>query len=140
MRAILTVLASLIMTASACGGKGETLNTFEFDIAVNAPAAATALVDGTAMLAAVGGVYSRGYPTVTDAAAMVHGTVATLASDGSVRASVTYELGSYCQAITPQLRQTDRFAEGTDANGTLQLTLASVDCVRTDGTGVVVTP
>jgi hypothetical protein len=136
MRAILLLMVTVVVTIG-CGGKSP--NQFELDIAVDAPQAAGALVDGTVKIAAAGGVYSRGYPTVADAA-QVHGTIATLNADGGVRASTTYQYGTYCAGSMPLLRQTNHFAEGSDASGALQLTLQSVECEKTDGTGIVVTP
>ena len=47
----------------------------------------------------------------------MHGTVATVNADGSVRSTAPYELGSYCAASLPLQRQTLRFVEGLDAGG-----------------------
>ncbi|MCU1283385.1 MAG: hypothetical protein JWM53_6931, partial [bacterium] len=110
MRAILPLL---LMTA-ACGSKGG--NVFEYDIAVNAPGAASVVIDGTQTLAPVGGVYSRGFPSVS-AASSLRGTVATVNSDGSVRSTAPYEFGAYCASSMPLLRQTMRFVEALDGSG-----------------------
>ncbi len=134
MRAIL--LLSLV-AAAACGSQGG--NQFELDIGVNAPQAASALVDGKQPLAATGGIYSQGFPSVS-AASSVHGTVATLNADGSVRSTAPYELGGYCTAQMPLLRQTMHFVEALDASGAPMLALESVECEKTDGTGTVVMP
>ncbi len=133
MRAILL----LLMVTAGCGSKP--VNMFELDIEVSAPGAASALVDGKVMIAAVGGVYSRGYAKASDAAG-VQGSIATLNADGTVRASATYQYGTYCAAQMPLLRQTDRFVEGADAAGAPTLTLDAVECEKTDGTGVIITP
>jgi hypothetical protein len=127
----------VLMMLAGCGSD-KPPNRFEFDVAVNAPAAASALVDARAV-APVGGIYAQGFPTVEDAA-LVHGTVTTVNADGSVRATAMYQFGTYCAAITPLLRQTERFVESTDAGGALQLVLDSIECERTDGTGTIVTP
>ena len=100
MRAILL----LLMVTAACGSNPG--NQFELDIAVNAPGATSALVDGTHTLPPTGGTYSQGFATAS-AAASVHGTVETIAADGSVRSSATYELGTYCSNEMPLLRQDD---------------------------------
>jgi hypothetical protein len=133
MRAILL----LLMVTAGCGSKSG--NQFELDIAVDAPAAASALVDGKQTLAAVGGVYSQGFPSVS-AAANVHGTVATLDPDGTIRSTAPYELGGYCAAQTPLLRQTMNFVEGVDGSGAPLLALGTVECEKTDGSGVIVMP
>lgn len=133
MRAILL----LLMVTAGCGNKGE--NKFELDIAVNAPDAASALVDGTHQLPAVGGIYSQGFPSASDAS-KVHGTVATVNSDGSIRSMAPYELGAYCSAQMPLLRQTMHFVEANDTSGNPQLTLDSIECEKSDGTGVIVKP
>ncbi|MCA1663364.1 MAG: hypothetical protein LC659_03690 [Myxococcales bacterium] len=133
MRAILL----LLMVTAACGSKGG--NQFELDIAVNAPGAASALVDGTHQLPATGGIYSQGFATAR-AAASVHGTVATINSDGSVRSTAPYELGAYCASETPLLRQTMHFVEALDAAGAPMLALDSIECEKTDGTGTIVQP
>lgn len=133
MRAILL----LLMVTAGCGSKGG--NTFELDIGVDAPGAASALVDGTHQLPAVGGIYSQGFTSVS-AAASVHGTVETVNSDGSVRSMAPYELGIYCSAQTPLLRQTMHFVEALDASGAPQLALDSIECEKTDGTGTIVKP
>src|SRR4051794_22076833 len=99
MRAILL----LLMVTAGCGNKGG--NAFELDIAVYAPQATSAVVDGTHTLPATGGSYAQGFAS-PGAAASVHGTVATLNSDGSVRSTAPYELGGYCTAQMPLLRQT----------------------------------
>jgi hypothetical protein len=132
MRAILL----LLMMTAGCGNNGG--NQFELDIAVNAPQATSVLIDGTATLAP-GGVYSRGFPSVS-AAMSLHGTVATINADGSVRSTAPYELGVYCNASMPLLRQTMRFVEGLDGSGAPLLTLDRVECEKTDGTGTIVTP
>ena len=133
MRAILL----LLMVTAGCGNKGD--NKFELDIAVNAPQATSALVDGKQMLPPVGGLYAQGFASVS-AAMSVHGTVATLNADGSVRSTAPYELGGYCAAEMPLLRQTMDFVEALDASGAPTLALDRVECEKTDGTGVVVTP
>lgn len=133
MRAILL----LLMVTAGCGNKGG--NTFELDIAVNAPQAASALVDGTHQLPAVGGIYSQGFTSVS-AAASVHGTVETVNGDGSVRSTAPYELGGYCAAQMPLLRQTMHFVEALDASGAPQLALDSIECEKNDGTGTIVKP
>lgn len=133
MRAILP----LLMMTVACGSKG--VNQFELDIAFNAPAAASAVVDGAHNVPAAGGVYSRGFSSLS-AAMSVHGTVATVNSDGSTRATLAYQLGSYCAAQMPLLRQTMHFVESPDASGAPMLALDSVECEKTDGTGVIVKP
>jgi len=133
MRAILL----LLMVAAGCGDKGT--NTFELDLAVNAPQAASAVVDGTATIAAVGGIYSRGFPKASDAA-QVRGTIATLNADGSTRSTVAYEYGVYCATAMPLIRQTNRFVEALDANGAPVLALDKVECEKNDGSGVIVTP
>ena len=122
-----------------CGGGGSQPDTFELDIAVDAPAAASALVDGTHALPATGGIFAQGFVTLADAM-KVSGTVATLAADGSVRAMAMYAVGSYCAAETPLIRETLSFVEGTDANNDLQLTLDIVECEKQDGTGTIITP
>jgi hypothetical protein len=133
MRAILL----LLMVTAGCGNKAG--NTFELDIAVNAPQATSALVDGKYMLPATGGIYSQGFASVSDAA-KVHGTVATLNADGSVRSTAPYELGGYCNAQMPLLRQTLHFVEAVDAAGMATLALDTIDCEKTDGTGTIVHP
>jgi len=133
MRAILL----LLMVTAGCGSKGP--NTFELDIAVNAPGAASALVDGTHQVPAVGGVYSQGFLSAKDAAS-VHGTVETVNSDGSVRSMAPYELGGYCSAEMPLMRQTMHFVEALDASGAPQLALDSIECEKNDGTGTIVKP
>jgi hypothetical protein len=125
------------MVTAGCGDKSGT--PFELDVAVNAPAAASALVDGTQPLPATGGVYSQGFPSLS-AAADVHGTVATLEADGSVRAMATYELGGYCAAEMPLLRETLHFVESADSGGAPALGLDRVECEKADGSGVIVTP
>ena len=132
MRAILL----LLMMTAGCGSNGG--NKFELDLAVNAPQATSVLVDGTAQLAP-GAVYSRGFSSVS-AAMSLHGTVATINADGSVRSTAPYELGIYCNASMPLLRQTMRFVEGLDASGGPLLALDSVECEKTDGTGTIVKP
>ena len=134
MRAILLLL---MVTATGCGGKSA--NQFELDIAVNAPGAASALVDGRHQLPATGAIYSQGFASVS-AAASVHGTVATVNADGSVRSTAPYELGGYCAAQMPLLRQTMRFVEALDASGAPLLALDSIECEKVDGTGVIVKP
>jgi hypothetical protein len=134
MRAILLLL---MVTTVGCGNQAG--NTFELDIAVNAPQATSAEVDGTHMLPATGGIFSQGFASVKDAA-KVHGTVATLNADGSVRSTAPYELGGYCSAEMPLLRQTMHFVEAVDTTGAAMLALDSVDCEKTDGTGTIVHP
>src|SRR5262249_5548467 len=104
----------LLMVAAGCGDKGP--NKFELDLAMNAPQAASAVVDGTIMIPSVGGISSRGFPTPADAA-QVRGTISTLNTDGSIRSTVAYEYGVYCANAMPLMRQTNRFVEGLDANG-----------------------
>jgi len=133
MRAILL----LLMVTAGCGGNSG--NQFELDIAVNAPGAASAIVDGTHTLPATGGIFSQGFPSVS-AAMSVHGTVETVNPDGSVRSMAHYELGAYCSAETPLLRQTMHFVEAVDTSGAAQLALDSIDCEKTDGTGTIVKP
>ncbi|HEY2748594.1 MAG TPA: hypothetical protein VGL86_28430 [Polyangia bacterium] len=133
MRAILLLL---IVGVAACGSNDG--NTFELDLDVDAPQATSVLVDGTHMLPP-GAQYSQGFTSV-GAAMRVHGMVETLNGDGSVRASATYELGSYCDAETPLLRETLHFVESLDGNGDPQLALGSIECEKNDGTGTVVTP
>ncbi|MGZ3443176.1 MAG: hypothetical protein ACXVDD_26830, partial [Polyangia bacterium] len=70
----------------------------------------------------------------------LHGTVATVNADGSARSTAPYELGVYCNASMPLLRQTMRFVEGLDTNGGPLLALDSIECEKTDGTGMIVTP
>lgn len=135
MRAILLLL---ITGLAGCGG-GDTANTFELDVTVNAPEAASALIDGKQTLAPVGGTYSQGFPSV-NAAASVQGTVETIDANGSVRASAAYSLGSYCTAQMPLLRETLHFDETPDANGNPELAVSMVECEKTNGTGVIVTP
>lgn len=132
MRAILL----LLMVTAGCGNKGG--NTFELDIAVDAPQASSAIVDGVHMLPATGGVFAQGFSSVS-AASSAHGTVATLDADRSTRATATYELGSYCTAQMPLLRQTMHFVETVDA-GTATLALDTVECEKSDGTGTIVHP
>ena len=133
MRAILL----LLMVTAACGSKGG--NQFELDIAVNAPGAAGALVDGTHQLPATGGIYSQGFASAS-AATGVHGTVETINSDGSVRSAAPYELGGYCSATAPLLRQTMHFVEAVDTTGAPMLALDSIECEKSDGTGTIVKP
>ena len=134
MRAILLLL---MVTTVGCGGKGG--NTFELDIAVNAPQATSAVVDGVHMLPATGGVFAQGFSSVS-AASTVHGTVATLDANGSVRSTAPYELGGYCTAQMPLLRQTMHFVEAVDSTGAAQLALDTIECEKTDGTGTIVRP
>jgi len=134
MRAILLLL---MVTAGGCSGKAT--NVLEFDVAVNAPGAASVVVDGKIMVAPAGGVYSRGFTSLA-AAMKVTGTIETREADGSVRASSTYGFGGYCSAHMPLLREVERFVEGADAAGAPALTLDSIECELTDGTGVVVPP
>ena len=133
MRAILL----LLMMTAACGSKAA--NQFELDIAVDAPGAASALIDGKQRLPATGSSYSQGFPSVS-AAASVHGTVETVNGDGSVRSSAPYALGAYCSAEMPLLRQTMRFVEANDASGAPQLALDSIECEKSDDTGIIVKP
>ncbi len=133
MRAILL----LLMVTAGCGNKGS--NTFELDVEVNAPQAAGAVVDGKYQLPPVGGIYSQGFTSLS-AAAGVHGVVETVNGDGSVRAMAPYQLGSYCSAEMPLMRQTLHFVEGVDAGGAPQLALDSIECEKTDGTGMIVQP
>src|ERR1700749_3392727 len=118
MRAILLLL---ILGAGACGSNDG--NTFELDVEVDAPAATSVLVDGTKTLPPTGGIYSQGFPSVS-AAASLQGTIETLATDGSVRASTTYALGTYCDNDKPLLRQTLSFVEGLDGSGNPALSLS----------------
>lgn len=141
MRAILHLLIGvgpLIIGTAGCGSSGDA-NKFELDVAVDAPQASSVVIDDTRTLPPTGAVYSQGFPSVT-AAMAVHGTVETLDADGSVRAMAPYELGSYCAGEMPLLRQTLHFAESPDGSGNPTLAVATVDCERTDGTGIVVTP
>ncbi|HWE26374.1 MAG TPA: hypothetical protein VHB97_00150 [Polyangia bacterium] len=133
MRAILL----LLMVTAGCGSKGA--NQFELDIAVDAPGAASAVVDGKYTLPAVGGVYAQGFASLS-AAMSVHGTVATVNSDGSTRATAAYELGAYCSAEMPLVRETLHFAEAVDASGAPTLALDSIECEKADGTGIIVKP
>ena len=134
MRAILLLL---IGTVAGCGSSDG--NKLELDIAVNAPQAASVVIDGKQTLPPTGGEYSQGFPSLS-AAAMVHGTVATVNADGSVRSMAPYELGSYCTAQMPLLRETLHFSEALDGSGNPQLALDSIECEKTDGTGVIVMP
>jgi hypothetical protein len=134
MRAILLLL---IVGAAACGSDSDS-TPFELDIAVDAPAASSVLVDAHT-LPPTGGTVSQGFPSLSDASS-VHGTVTTLGADGSVRAMAPYELGSYCAAQKPLLRQTLHFVEAADSGGTPALTLDMVQCEKTDGSGVIITP
>jgi hypothetical protein len=133
MRAILL----LLMVAAGCGGKA--INQFELDITVDAPGAAAVLIDGSVQIPPVGGVYSRGYPNVDDAAA-VTGMVQTLDAMGGVRATSGYAFDGYCAAVTPLLKQNEKFVETMDAGGAVVLVLDSVECIRTDGTGMIIHP
>jgi hypothetical protein len=132
MRAILL----LLMVAAGCGGKSG--STVELDVAVEAPAAASALVDGN-RIAANGGVLTRVFGSLA-AASAAKGNVQSLNSDDSVRAMVAYSFGSYCSAVAPLARETQRFQERLDGTGATVLTLLEVDCIRTDGTGTIVSP
>jgi hypothetical protein len=91
--------------------------------------AGTWFIDGTATIAP-GAVYSRGSQSVS-AAKSLHGTVATVNADGSVRSTAPYELGIYCNASMPLLRQTMRFVEGLNANGGPTLAPGPVECEKT---------
>lgn len=126
----------LLMLAAGCGGKAGAL--VELDIAVDAPAAASALVDGN-RVAASGGVLTHVYSSL-GAAGTAHGTLQTLNGDGSVRASASWSFGGYCSAVTPLSRETQRFVERLDGSGATMLLPSEVDCIRTDGTGTVVNP
>jgi hypothetical protein len=132
MRAILP----LLMLAVGCGNKAGP--SVELDVAVDAPGAASALVDGV-RVAAAGGVLTRVFGSLA-AASAAHGTVESLNSDDSVRAMVAYSFGSFCNNVTPLARETQRFQERLDGNGTTILAASEVDCIRTDGTGTVVNP
>jgi hypothetical protein len=132
MRAILL----LLMVTAGCGS--NTGNQFELDLAVNAPQATSVVVDGTATVAP-GAIYARGFSSVS-AAKTLHGTVATVNADGSVRSTAPYELGAYCNGSMPLLRQTLRFVEGLDGSGGPLLALDSIECEKTDGTGTIVSP
>lgn len=132
MRAILL----LLMVTAACGSKGD--QPFELDIGVDAPGAASAVVDGRT-LPPVGGLYSKPFASLSDATG-AHGTVETLGADGGVRAMASYELGNYCTAAMPLLRETQHFVESDDGSGNLSLVLDSIDCEKTDGTGTTVKP
>jgi hypothetical protein len=133
MRAILL----LLMVTAGCGNQGG--NSFELDIAVNAPQASSAVVDGVHMLPATGGVFAQGFSSVS-AASSAHGTVATLDADRTTRATATYELGSYCSSQMPLLRQTMHFVETVDASNVATLALDTVECEKSDGTGTIVKP
>jgi hypothetical protein len=135
MRAILLLL---MMIAAGCSSKST--NVLEFDVAVNAPGAASVVVDGKIMVAPAGGIYSRGFPSLAEAM-KVSGTIETRATDGSARASSTYAFGGYCNGHTPLLRQIERFVEAADATtGAPVLSLDNIECELTDGTGVIVQP
>lgn len=134
MRAILLLLT----TATACGNKGGVVNQFELDIGINAPQASSALIDGTVTLQSTGVVYSRGFASLA-AARSLQGTVATVNADGTVRASLPYQVGSYCDAVTPLIRETQRYVESATAAAPA-LALDSVECERADGTGSIVKP
>src|SRR5262245_25829290 len=99
MRAILL----LMLVTAGCGSKAS--NVLEFDLAVDAPGAATVVVDGTVKLAPTGAAYARGYPSLAEAQ-KVTGTIETQDADGTVRASTTYSFASNCTAVTALLRQT----------------------------------
>ena len=133
MRAILL----LLMVTAGCGNKGA--DTFELDVGVDAPGAASVLIDGTHPLPATGGLYAQGFSSVS-AAAKVQGTVETVNSDGSVRAMAAYAVGTYCAAATPLLRETLRFVESVDGSGTATLALDTVECEKSDGTGTIIKP
>ena len=90
------------------------------------------------MLPATGGVFAQGFSSVS-AASSAHGTVATLDADGATRATATYELGSYCTAQMPLLRQTMHFVETVDT-GAATLALDTIECEKSDGTGTIVHP
>ncbi|MDB4971477.1 MAG: hypothetical protein JWN44_7166 [Myxococcales bacterium] len=133
MRAILL----LMVIAGGCSSNSPLV--LEFDIGVNAPSAASVLIDGNIMLPPTNGVLSRGYPSLTEAM-KVAGTVESRDADGTVRASTHYSFGTYCATHMPLLREVERFIETADAAGTPSMTLDSIECVLTDGTGVVVAP
>jgi hypothetical protein len=132
MRAILL----LLMVTAGCGSKG--VNTFELDIGVDAPNAASATVDGHT-LPSTGGLYSQGFASLS-AAMSAHGTVATIGADGGVRAMAAYQLGSYCSGEMPLMRETQHFVESDDGSGNLSLVLDTIECEKTDGTGMIVKP
>lgn len=125
----------LLMMAAGCGNKPAA--TVELQVVVDAPGAAAVLVDGF-KLSGSGGVLTHAYGSLTLAMA-AHGTVESDNADGSMRATTTWSFGSFCAAVSPLQRETQRFHEAPGATGFV-LTLTEVDCVRTDGTGTIVTP
>lgn len=127
----------LLMVVAGCGGKAA--SPVELDLTVDAPSAASATVDGTVNVAPAGGTYARAFPS-RDEARTAAGTLVTTNADGSARASANYAFGSYCDAETDLARQTERFVETPDGAGGVTLSLASIGCERSDGTGVIVTP
>jgi hypothetical protein len=138
MRAILPLLMVVPAVVTGACSQSEP-NILEFNVAVNAPGAASVVVDGNVMIAPAGGTYSRGYPSLA-AAMKVSGAVDTRNADATLRATSLYTFGGYCTGHQPLLRQTERFVESADAAGTLTLALDSIQCELTDGTGVIVQP
>jgi hypothetical protein len=123
------------MLAVGCGGKAGTM--VEVQIAVDAPSAASVLVDGQAVPTS-NGVLTHVYGSLAQAMAAA-GTVESDNSDGSLRAMAAWSFGSWCATVKVLQREEERFQERPSVSG-LVLTLTEVDCVRTDGTGVIVTP
>ena len=136
MRAIL--LLSLV-AAAACGSRAAT--TFELDIGVDAPQAASALVDGEQPLAADRRHLLAGFPIGERGRRACTARSATLDADGSVR--VDGDLRSRRLLHGPDAaaaRRRCNFVEALDASGAPMLALESVECEKTDGTGTVVMP
>ena len=139
MRAILLRLAVplLLMQAAGCGNKSGSM--IEVQINVDAPGAASVLVDGF-KISGSGGLLTHTYGSL-GAAMGAAGTVESDNADGSLRATTAWSFGNFCSAVTPLERETQRFAERAAGTATgYALALTEIDCVRTDGTGTIVTP